>query len=179
MAGSRCRPTVSAGTGRETRSPDMRVLSEVRQDAIDEGQHPDGAARDGMRRRLAARRFIAAEPEHHARVHLQAALNVAGPVRCSWLFRMIAKLGSAARASGSLSSDGDLEDLARFGRADVGRNVMVLRVAETKRERNAKRPPRRNRAGALLESLHHTSSDCRTQESELCWPIRARTAARR
>ncbi len=47
-----------------------------------------------------------------------------------------------------------------------------------KLERNAKRPPRRNRAGALLESLHHTSSDCRTQESELCWPIRARTAAR-
>src|SRR5919199_6587911 len=45
------------------------------------------------------------------------------------------------------------------------RDAVVLRATGTRREHNAKRPPRRNRAGALLESLHHTSSDYRTQES--------------
>ena len=100
------------------------------------------------------------------RIRLRAALNAARPVRGSWLSRRIVKLGSAARAAGSLPPDSDLEDLTRFGRAD-GTGTLWPCAARPKPERNAKRPPRRNRAGALLESFHHTSSDCARQESEL------------
>ena len=101
------------------------------------------------------------------RIRLRAALNAARPVRGSWLSRRIVKLGSAARAAGSLPPDSDREDLARFGRADGSRGVGVLRAAEPKLEQSEKRTPRQNRAGALLESFHHTSSHCRPQESEL------------
>src|SRR5919199_4709942 len=79
---------------------------------------------------------------------------------------MIAKLGSAARASGSLPSGSDFKVWRALG-AQMGLGRWGLACCGDKLERNAKRPPRRNRAGALLESLHHTSSDCRTQESEL------------
>ena len=144
----------------------MRVLSEVRQWEFDEGQHPDGAARDGMRRRLAARRFITAEPEHHARVHLQAALNVAGPVRCSWLFRMIAKLGSAARAAGSLAPDSDLEELARFGRAvGPGRCSLACYGDEARAQR--KTPAAAEPGGRSLGELASYLKRLPDTESEL------------
>src|SRR5919202_2934434 len=81
---------------------------------------------------------------------------------------MIAKLGSAARASGSLPSGSDFKVWRALG-AQMGLGRCGLACCGDEARAQRKRPPRRNRAGALLESFHHTSSDCRRQESELCW----------
>ena len=77
---------------------------------------------------------------------------------------MIAKLGSAARASGSLPSGSDFKVWRALG-AQMGPGRCGLACCGDEARAQRKRPPRRNRAGALLESFHHTSSDCRTQES--------------
>ena len=65
---------------------------------------------------------------------------------------MIAKLGSAVRAFGSLPPDSDLEDLTRFGRA-VGPERYSLACYGDEARAQRKRPPRRNRAGAVLGEL--------------------------
>src|ERR671932_2503048 len=94
---------------------------------------------------------------------------------------MIAKLGSAARAAGSLPPDSDREDLARFGRADgagaLGSCVLRGQAGAQRRTPAAAEPGGRS-LGELASYLKRLPDTRERAESELCWPIRARTAAR-
>ena len=94
---------------------------------------------------------------------------------------MIAKLGSAARAARSLPPDSDLEDLARFGRAvGPGRCSLACYGDEARAQRKtpAAAEPGGRSLGELASYLKRLPDTRERAESELCWPIRARTAAR-